>query len=151
MAEDSNVAVTIDGGGLKFSGKVTFRQAIEMLRITSLSEEQLQSPTAPAAHDAAPKKQKLSLRETLAAASPKTSPATIAVIAAWVMDEEDTDGVSRDDVSSRYQDARLPKPGNFSRDFSSAVAKGYLAPARGDRNKFYVTQTGRALVEGGEK
>lgn len=150
---DSQVSVTIEGMGLKYEGNVSLRHALEMLRVSTLPAELLDKPGRPAEAPADRKASstigslgELSLAEVLDEAKPTTSPETIAVIACWVMDTGGQDSVTRQDVSSRYQDARLPLPGNFARDFASAVAKGFIAPSRSDKNLFYVTRKGRGLL-----
>lgn len=147
----TSISVKIDGAGLSFSGTVTLRQAVEMLRIASMSDEEL----AKASHSSGSSPLQgagnvggLSLREAIDQAAPKNSAETIAVIAAWLMDEEGLADLSRQDIRDRYQDARLAAPGNYPRDFSGAVQKGFLAPTKGDKSRFYVTRTGRKLLEG---
>ncbi|WP_299324075.1 hypothetical protein [Parasphingopyxis sp.] len=148
MAEDKDIDVSIDGLGLKFTGKVTLQQAIEMLRVASLdpdavprvAESQESGGAGGGVFD-------LALSELINEIDPKTSAETIALIALWVMETEGKESISRQDVRDRYQEARLPPPANFPRDFSTAISKGYLAPIKGDRNSFYVTRTGRKLAE----
>lgn len=147
----SDISVEIDGGGLSFSGKVTLRQAIEMVRIASMKEDELTKTSRDSSVSMPPPAANaggLSLREIIDLAAPKTSPETIAVIGSWLMDEQGLSELTRQDIRDRYQDARLPAPGNYPRDFSGAVQKGFLAPTKSDKNKFYVTRRGRKLLEG---
>jgi hypothetical protein len=151
MADSNEISVKIEGSGLSFVGKVSLRQAIEMLRIASLTSDEvttLSHPPAAASNKEPKSMHGLSLREAVDHAAPKTSAETIAVIGAWLMDEEGLEDLSRQDIRDRYQDARLAAPGNYPRDFSAAVQKGFLAPTKADKNRFYVTKTGRKLLEG---
>jgi hypothetical protein len=155
MSEQSNIKLTLEGGGLSYAGSVTLRQAAEIVRVASLKPEDLLVKSSPSTPSNPPSDKasvsELSLPEAINAAKPGNSPETITVIATWIMDTEGADSVSRADVASRYRDARLPPPGNMPRDFSQAVRKGLLAPVRGNSNQFYVTQTGRALLANKEK
>ena len=154
MTEESQVNLTLDGGGLSYRGVVSLLQAAEIVRIASLKPSELLQKSVPlAASTLQPKSETLglSLPETLNVAKPATSPETIAVISTWIMDTEGAESVSRADVASRYRDARLPPPGNLPRDFSQAVRKGLLASVRGSSDQFYVTKTGRALLENRER
>jgi hypothetical protein len=155
MAADASIKLTLEGSGLSYSGSVTLAQAAEIVRVASLSPEQLSSGLAPlpsmTVASQASGIEKLSLPEALNRSKPTTSAETIAVIATWIMDSEGVESVSRADVASRYRDARLPPPGNLPRDFSQAVRKGFLASVRGNSDQFYVTQTGRALLTPKEK
>lgn len=148
----ADISVKIDGAGLSFSGTVTLRQAVEMLRIASMAEEDFNKApylSGGAGAQSEPNTHGLSLREAIDHAEPKNSAETIAVIGAWLMDEEGLTELTRQDIRDRYQDARLAAPGNYPRDFSVCVQKGFLAPTKSDKNKFYVTRTGRKLLEGG--
>jgi hypothetical protein len=151
MVDNADISVKIDGSGLSFAGKVSLRQAIEMLRIASMPADDLgkflDQPAEPAAQSGS-NIVGLSLREAITQADPKTSAETIAIIGAWLMDEENLEDLSRQDIRDRYQDARLSPPGNYPRDFAAAVQKGFLAPIKGNKNRFYVTRTGRKLLEG---
>lgn len=155
MPEESNIKLTLQGGGLSYSGSVTLLQAAEIVRVASLAHEELLMKNANTSAQNYPAHKPslgaLALPEVLNLAKPTTSPETIAVIATWIMDTEQVESVSRADVSARYRDARLPLPGNFPRDFSQAVRKGFLAPVRGNNDQFYVTKTGRALLDSKEQ
>lgn len=149
--ETSDISVTIEGSGLSFTGNVSLRQAVEMLRIASMTADELTKVPERPSEQSGPRTTNfdgLSLREAIDQAAPKTSAEVIAVIGAWLMDEEGLEELSRQDIRDRYQDARLAAPGNYPRDFSTAVQKGFLAPTKSDKNRFYVTRTGRKLLEG---
>jgi len=150
MGETRDISVKIEGSGLSFNGNVSLRQAVEMLRIASMTDNDLTKLSEKSKQEDvnANKMSGLSLREAIDLAAPKNSPETIAVIGAWLMEEEGLPDLSRQDIRDRYQDARLAAPGNYPRDFSGAVQKGFLAPTKGDKSRFYVTRTGRKLLEG---
>jgi hypothetical protein len=145
---DSDVSVNIEGSGLSFTGAVSLRQAIEMLRIASMADEEVTKLSEkPKEMGVDSNVTGMSLREAITQADPKTSPETIAVIGTWLMNEEGFEDLSRQDIRDRYQDARLPPPGNYPRDFAGAIQKGFLAPTKADKSRFYVTRTGRKLLE----
>jgi hypothetical protein len=151
MVDENDITIRIDGRGLSFNGAVSLRQAVEMLRIASMTPDEVATASRQVERTDNPRTNQLaelSLREALDQAAPKTSPETIAVIGAWLMDIEGVEDITRQSVRDRYQDARLSAPGNYPRDFALAVQKGFLAPTKSDKNRFYVTRTGRKLLEG---
>lgn len=150
---DDRITIEMSGAGLSFSGSVTLKQAVEMLRIASLRPDEVVAPTTVPTNttESTAAAVALSLPEVLNSAQPSTSPETMTVIAAWLMDTEGTDFVTRAEIAARYQEARLPPPGNLPRDFAKAVQKGFLAPVRGSKDQFYVTRTGRQLLGSKER
>lgn len=155
MSEEANVKLSLEGGGLSYANSITILQAAEIVRIASLKPGELleRSASAPSPSTRQQKNSvaEISLPEALKLGNPSTSAETIAVIATWIMDTESAEAVTRADVAARYRDARLSPPANLPRDFSQAIRKGFLAPVRGSNDLFYVTQTGRALLNGKEK
>ena len=149
---DEQISVDMKGSGLSLSGFVTLKQAIEMLRIASLHPDEVEGATRSnkSPTDAKASPTSLSLPELINRVQPATSPETITVIATWLMDAEGLESVTRADVGARYRDARLPPPGNLPRDFAKAIRKGFLAPVRGNNDQFYVTRTGRSLLDSKE-
>jgi hypothetical protein len=53
---------------------------------------------------------------------------------------------SRDDIRSRFITAREPAPGNFGRDFGSALKNGWIAEVHGKKNRYYVTAKGAQTI-----
>ena len=128
---DEQISVDMKGSGLSFSGFVTLKQAIEMLRIASLHPDEVEGAT----------------RSNKSPTDAKASPTSLSL-----PDDSPVDSVvvARADVGARYRDARLPPPGNLPRDFAKAIRKGFLAPVRGNNDQFYVTRTGRTLLDSKE-
>ncbi|RIA37739.1 hypothetical protein DFR49_3627 [Hephaestia caeni] len=150
--EMGSVKLSLAGDGLSFEKYISMKQAVAIMRVAAMSADEVASVddvSAGAKIEQPRMGAQISLSEALSTAEPKTSPETIAVIADWVMSEDEVESISREDVSDRYQDARLSMPGNFHRDFAKAVQKGFLAPMRGNKNRFYVTKTGQALSKKG--
>lgn len=151
MSDSTDVRVIIDGMGLKFEGQVTFRQAVEMLRIASVPAVSFpdvpQLAGQPPAASAKSGIKDYALSELVNELEPASSAETIAIIASWVLETEELEAVTRQNVRDRYQEARLAPPSNFPRDFKTAISKGLLAQVKGEKDRFYVTRTGRKLLE----
>lgn len=148
MNEERKVEIKIEGAGLKFEGQVSFVHAIEMLRVATISEKMIaEKPSEKRAEPSGGKIADFALSELIHLTDPATSAETIAIIATWICDTENLDTLTRMEIRERYKEARLPEPGNYARDFNTSISKGFLAQARGEKDRFYVTRTGRKLAE----
>lgn len=93
----------------------------------------------------------LSLREYLDGVGAKTKVAQIVAIAAYVLDFSGQKDVGRDEIKTRFAEAAEPMPANFPRDFGKVLRAGWMAPTHANKDRFYVTQSGRAALKRGIK
>jgi hypothetical protein len=107
------------------------------LGFTTLGEE----------HDLPPAGHKpLSLVELLRVKDPATNSQRIATFAYYRERHEGKDRFSRSDLEHYFALAKLPKPGNYDRDFTGAVREGWIHE---DGAASYLTQGGERAVDGG--
>lgn len=93
----------------------------------------------------------LALREYLDGIGAQTKVAQILAISAFLTDFSKQKDVSRDEIKAMFAEAAEPMPANFPRDFGKVRKAGWLAPSHGSKDRYYVTQSGRAaLKRGGE-
>jgi hypothetical protein len=101
-------------------------------------------PPQPAPIGAGPRPK--GLTEFVSEKKPGTSAQRILLFAYYREKYEGFDAFAIGDLRSYFAKAKLSPPGNFDRDFASAVEKGWI---HHDGSKSYVTQTGIDLVESG--
>jgi hypothetical protein len=92
------------------------------------------------------REKKRSLVEVVRTANPATNPQRLAVFAHYREYEEGQPNFARSDLLPYFAMAKEPKPGNYDRDFASAVREGWIHE---DGAKSYLTETGRKAVEAG--
>jgi hypothetical protein len=93
-------------------------------------------------------RERLSLREYLDEVGAVRNPDKITAIGQYMLEHEDRDLFSRDDVKSRFRTAGEGAPGNFPRDFSVAIGTGWISEDPKSAGNFYVTKKGREALEG---
>lgn len=77
---------------------------------------------------------------------PATNPERIAVLARFVEVAEGRTSFNKQEVRRRFLAAEVPLPRNFSRDFQTAVARGYLV-ALSDGYSYQVGSEVRRLID----
>ncbi|MDQ3572065.1 MAG: hypothetical protein M3383_04310 [Actinomycetota bacterium] len=87
-----------------------------------------------------------SLREYLDEVEPKRNVDKILAIASYLKVERDSETFDSNEVKKQFRSASEPVPGNYSRDFSWAVAAGWIAPAEDVPGDYYVTKKGDQAV-----
>ncbi|MBX3590047.1 MAG: hypothetical protein KF755_03970 [Burkholderiaceae bacterium] len=102
---------------------------------------------APSSAQARPESQKpVSVGEFVREKSPATNAQRIACFAYYRERFEHHEHFSRSDLSGYFAAARLPKPGNFDRDYNNAVKENWIHDSGAES---YLTQTGEAAVSAG--
>lgn len=89
---------------------------------------------------------RLSIVEFLGNKAAATNPQRIAVFASYHERVVGKDKFSRDDLEKYFAAAKLAKPQNYVRDFSKAVAEGWIHEDGADS---YLTQAGERAVDAG--
>ncbi len=89
---------------------------------------------------------RLSIVEFLASKAPATNPQRIAAFASYHERVIGKDKFSREDLEKYFAAAKLAKPQNYTRDFSKAVAEGWIHE---DGAESYLTQAGERIVAAG--
>jgi hypothetical protein len=109
----------------------------------------MQTAIAPSAREGdvgPPSARPLSLVELMNDRNPTTNPQTIAVFAYYRERVEAKPRFSRADLKYYFPKARLSPPGNYDRDFSTAVKHGWIHE---DGSESYLTTRGIEAVESG--
>jgi len=140
-------AFTLKGEGIDFSGDVTQVVARSLLDVILRSGSTDQSDKsigggATSTNDL-PRK---SLREFLNDHRATRIPEKIVSIGEYLTANGAAD-FSKDEVLTQFRTAREAMPGNFRRDFSWAIATGWIAEDMANHNRFYVTQSGKQAVD----
>jgi len=89
-----------------------------------------------------------SAREALDLSGAKTNPEKIVALGQYVL-QDGGDTFKLEDVKAQFRRARESAPGNFSRDFGTALREGWLA--EGDGGDYYVTNKIKGIFDGGFK
>ncbi|HEY0414005.1 MAG TPA: hypothetical protein VGD66_12785 [Allosphingosinicella sp.] len=146
--------VSIDGKDLSFTREVdepTLARVMHVMLTGSLPpdiamQEALDSTIGQPDLQAG---KKLSLREFLMTAGAKRYPDKIVAIGCFLEEHEGKSGFTKDDIKSRFRTAGESPPGNFPRDFSIAVSRGWIAEDPVNARQLYVTRSGREAVADG--
>lgn len=139
---------TLKGEGIDFAGDITHvtaRSILDLILGNGLSGPSdrvlIRSEATPAKN--LPRK---SLREFLNEHGAKRIPEKIVAIGEYLTTNGATD-FSKDEVLMQFRIAREAMPGNFPRDFSWAIATGWIAEDANNPARFYVTHSGKQAVE----
>jgi hypothetical protein len=89
---------------------------------------------------------RLSIVEFLETKKPATNSQRIAAFAFYREHVEGKANFSRSDLEHYFAVAKLPKPGNYDRDFSGAAREGWIHE---DGTESYLTQKGESAVKAG--
>ncbi|MHA7818675.1 MAG: hypothetical protein ACX930_03395 [Erythrobacter sp.] len=150
--ENEKVTVTIEGNGISFQREIDLNQAGAIISAVLGGFAQPKNPgnvsSAIGDHSNSTlgEETPLSMREFLDELEVTTNAETVVAIAEFHR-QSGTTYVSRDDVAQGFADASMPEPSNLPRDIGTARKKGWLAYKAGSKDEFYVTKTGRALLE----
>jgi hypothetical protein len=140
--EDEVFELKLDGPGIAVAKEVDRTMALKVIRVLlggdagSIATEDAQDTP-------------LSLREFLDSVAAKKKVAQIVAISAFLHDVLKQKDVGRDEIKAKFAEAAEPMPANFPRDFAKTLKAGWLAPTHGNKDRFYVTQSGRAAMKKG--
>lgn len=98
------------------------------------------------AHSRSDGQKPMSVGEFLREKSPATNAQRIACFAYFREHFEGHEHFVKSDLSGYFAAARVPKPGNYDRDYSSAVKENWIHDSGAES---YLTQTGEAVVSTG--
>lgn len=91
----------------------------------------------------------ISLREFVIRLQPKTNAQRILSIAQFLSEHQGLSRFKRDDIKPKFPSIGEPLPKNYSRDFQTALDKGWIAEDHGEKGSFYVTRTGETQIQHG--
>lgn len=86
-----------------------------------------------------------SAREALDLSGAKTNPEKIVALGEYVL-QDGGETFKVEDVKAQFRRARETAPGNFSRDMTTAVQAGWIAP--GDGDEYYITNKIQGIFDG---
>lgn len=96
-----------------------------------------------------PSSRPISLREFVNDHEPKTNAQIILCIAQYLVEQQGMDRFGREVVRPKFAAAGEPLPKNFTRDFQTAIDKGWIGEDPQNRDQFYVTRTGENQLASG--
>lgn len=114
-----------------------------------ISFKLLESASTPAGNNTIQLTKPLSLREFVYEHEPKTNAQTILCIAQFLAEQEDKQRFERDEIRPRFPDAGQALPKNYTRDFQTALDKGWIAPDPVNKELYFVTRMGERQLEEG--
>jgi hypothetical protein len=91
---------------------------------------------------------RLSLREYMEEAGAKSYPSKVVVVGRYLRDVEGQPDFSREETKDRFRSAGEPPASNLPRDFTVAVANGWIAEDHERNGRFYVTRRGDEAADG---
>lgn len=162
MPEEAVFKVVVTGPGLNLTREVSQEVALAITGIAFgvASVQPMPASASPAARmpaaavlpstsgyaEAGPP---LSLRELVSESGAATNPQIIVVIANHILTSKATDEFEKDVILPMFAQAGELPPKNFSRDFQSAVANGWIAEYPDREGKWYLTRTGISALKAG--
>lgn len=91
----------------------------------------------------------LAIREFVNESEPKTNAQTVLLLAQFMAKHEGSERFTREDIRKRFPRAGAPMPKNFTRDFQTAIDRGWIGEDPTNKDSFYVTRTGEAQLQTG--
>jgi hypothetical protein len=149
----SSYQLTLEGSGVKIDRPVSEAVARQVIEIV------LGGASAPTGGHATPasardttgsparNRRGKSLREFLTEVEASRNLDKIVAIGAYLHEQRSYETFSSSQIKAEFRNAREPVPGNFPRDFRSAVAAGWLAASHDDAKEFYVTDSGQKAID----
>jgi hypothetical protein len=151
--------VSIKGNGVTIEKTVPAQVARQMINVImggAASSENFLSPRGASAsrkgadgavRSLASGPRRTSLREFLEESQAKRNPDKIISIAEYLLQYEEVELFTKEEIKSRFRLAGEAAPANFPRDFTWAVNNGWIAEDLNSAGSFYVTQKGRDAIE----
>ncbi len=144
-AEAGACRIEITGPGLSVTRSLPMQRLPALLDYL-LRQEREPAP-GPAAEDTpAADSWRQGLRAYYDDKRPATNPERIAVLGRFVEVAEGRTSFNKEELRRRFLSAEVPLPRNFSRDFATAVARGYLV-ALSDGYSYQVGSGVRRLID----
>lgn len=146
----------IVGDGMNIDQAITLTQAGKIITFLGSESETADTPGTPQLIEAGPATvlarpstdSRRSVREILEQVGPKTHAQKITVFGHFVAESDPNGTFTPDEVKQQYQAAREKAPlKHFSREIDSAIGSGWIAPAQGESNTYFVTQKGEQAME----
>jgi hypothetical protein len=153
QATEPTYALTLDGNGVTIKRDVPESVARAITAIVMGGAPIVVSPQAggpagsPGATPTSPGGRQ-SVREYLNEVGPKRNAEKITAIVAYLK-EQGQETVTRDQVKENFRKAGEAAPGNYHRDFTDALATGWIAEDHANSGNYYLTSTGEAAIENG--
>lgn len=89
----------------------------------------------------------LTLGEFIVETGAKSFQQKICAAGYYLMNFQHAESFNRDEIRTALADAHEDMPGNFSRDFSDAASKNFIAGKQGESGRYIIPRTGRTAVE----
>jgi hypothetical protein len=92
-----------------------------------------------------------SLREFVNEYEPKTNAQVVLCIAQFLAHQEGVGRFRRDEIKRKFAAAGVRFPKNYTRDFQTAIDKGWIGEDPSERDTYFVTNTGERQLDVGFK
>jgi hypothetical protein len=156
MAKAKRAKVTVLGAGLSYKGEVDVSVAGQIIA-WCLSEDRVdtQGPLVATAIESGPAlMHSVDLNESSSEYfnryAPKRNPDKILTLASFLKNVRGQNNFTTKDIKSLFRDVGEILPANFKRDFGWASKKnGWLGKEPGEKDTYYVTNTGTQALEAG--
>lgn len=141
---ERKIKVTIKGNGIDYSSEIHPELAGKLINLCLMNQVVGGSNSMENSSVITPTKQ--SVAEYVQTKMPKRNPDKILSIAGYLA-ENGRENFSAEDIKPYFAKIAEPLPANFGRDFRWVVANGWLAEGISDPNQFYITNTGRRVLQ----
>lgn len=147
--KEEELKITLSGPGIQYSSGISKELAAYIIGVCMRGDENANlNPLAtphkiPQPISSLPKE---SIAEYVHSKGPKRNPDKILAIAGYLV-KNGSENFSPDDIKPLFPKIGEVIPANFGRDFRWAVANTWLAESNEGQNLFYVTNTGRSVID----
>lgn len=149
-SNSSPYRITVEGDGLNFTRSVSESIARDIMFVAmggsvsgGISTRQGASPQLPS--DDSTSRQ--TVGEYLQHVNARQNADKIVAIGLYLQETQDRQSFTRDEVKSMFPLAGERIPGNFSRDFATAIKSKWIAATGSASGEFFVTNSGRQAVQ----
>jgi hypothetical protein len=144
---DEDFALTLVGDGISIEKRVNKQVAMAVVAAVLGN-----GPTAVAGGHRNADQRPLSRlasspREFLTDSGATNNPQKIVTLGYYICQNEESENFSNDDLREHFRKAHEAIPKNISRDLGSAIKAGWIHETPGKTGRYYITNTGRRLVE----
>lgn len=154
MMSDDEYKVTVEGPGLTVNRTVSKElcdQVVVLLLTGSIGRTQATQRPAALTHAPTTRSQTgeeiHSVREFIDSVEAKRAPDKITAFAAFLRAHRGMEHFGRPDLVQCYEEAAERVPKNLSRDIQWALRSGWIAPKSGQKDTYFLTNSGTKAVE----
>jgi len=144
MEDKIGYTIQVEGEGLSFKKSISAGEAYAMIK-AALGEDK--AKVEPRVVKQIPQRKGEEAAEWMRESGAERMVDKLVALATYFREIRGKNKINRDELVEGLEEAGERVPANLARDLGWAVKAGWLAPAKGERGRYYVTNTGQEVVK----